>query len=232
MSVLAIVMDIEGTTSSIDFVHEVLFPYAARELPDYIRDHAADSAVQQLLAEARSEAGEASADTERTIEILAQWMDQDRKASSLKALQGMVWEQGYRNGDFKGHVYADAAENMRQWVSRDIALYIYSSGSVQAQKLLFAYSDAGDLRRLIRGYFDTRTGHKREPSSYRRIADAIQLPAERILFLSDVAAELDAARNTGMQTIQLVRDKRVVHGTHTMVADFDGISVSSDHRNQ
>jgi enolase-phosphatase E1 len=227
MSILAIVLDIEGTTSSIDFVHDVLFPYAKRELPDYIRRHAANPEVSRLLAEARSDAGVASTDIERTIEILAEWMAQDRKAGSLKALQGLVWESGYVDGDFTGHVYPDAAEAMKSWAANGIALYIYSSGSVHAQKLLFRYSVAGDLRPLIRGYFDTRVGHKREVSSYARILDVLQLPAPRVLFLSDTAAELDAAAKAGMHTIQLVRDKRVIHGTHTMVADFAAIAVAA-----
>jgi len=227
MSIHAIVMDIEGTTTSIDFVHSVLFPYAARELPDYIRRHGTDRKIRQLLDEARDEAGENTAGTERTIEILEKWIEQDRKAGSLKALQGLVWESGYRDGDFTGHVYADVAPNMKQWTEIGIALFIYSSGSVQAQKLLFAHSDAGDLRPLIRGYFDTRTGHKRDALSYKRIAESLQLPAQQILFLSDTAAELDAAAEAGMQTIQLARDRSVVRGAHTMVADFDAISVST-----
>ncbi|MDH5215247.1 MAG: acireductone synthase [Gammaproteobacteria bacterium] len=227
MSVRAIVMDIEGTTSSIDFVHKVLFPYAARELPDFVRSHSSDREVLQLLDEARIEAGEASANTERVIEILAKWIEQDRKAGSLKALQGLVWESGYRDGDFTGHVYPDVAPNMKNWVENGIALYVYSSGSVQAQKLLFAHSAAGDLRPFIRGYFDTRTGHKRDAASYKRIAQSLQLTPSQILFLSDTAAELDAATEAGMQTIQLARDKNVVRGAHTMVADFDAISVAS-----
>ena len=225
MSIRAIVSDIEGTTSSIDFVHEVLFPYAARELPGFVRDNATKRAVRGLLAEAREEAGEPGADTERTIEILAEWICKDRKSSALKSLQGMVWDRGYRDGDFTGHVYDDVAPNMKEWAQAGIALYIYSSGSVQAQKLLFGHSDAGDLRPLIRGYFDTRTGHKRDVASYKRITEALQLPAQQILFLSDTAAELDAAAEAGMQTIQLARDKRTVRGNHTMVADFDAIAI-------
>jgi enolase-phosphatase E1 len=228
MNVVAIVLDIEGTTSSIDFVHKVLFPYAARELPGFVRHRHRQAGIRSLLADVRSEAAEPAADIERTVQILAQWMKEDRKATSLKALQGMAWEKGYRDGDFKGHVYPDAARKMREWAAHGIALYIYSSGSVQAQKLLFRYSDAGDLRPLIRGYFDTRIGPKRDVASYRLIADTLQLPAQKILFLSDVAEELDAAAGAGMQTLQLVRDDRVLRGRHAVAADFDMIPVSLD----
>ncbi|MCI0516363.1 MAG: acireductone synthase [Woeseiaceae bacterium] len=226
LRVAAIVLDIEGTTSSIDFVHEVLFPYAARELPAFVRNNHQQSAVRSLLADVRSEAREPEAATERIVQILLQWIKEDRKATSLKALQGMVWEKGYRDGDFKGHVYPEASRNMRDWAAGGIGLYIYSSGSVQAQKLLFGHSEAGDLRPLIRGYFDTRIGPKRDMASYRLIADTLQLSAGKILFLSDVAAELDAAASAGMQTVQLVRDARVVRGRHRMAADFDSIPVS------
>jgi enolase-phosphatase E1 len=222
----AIVLDIEGTTSSIDFVHKVLFPYAARELPGFVRQRHQQPEIRSILSDLRSEAAEPAADVERSVQILAQWMQEDRKATSLKALQGMVWERGYHNGDFKGHVYADAARNMRKWAAQGIALYIYSSGSVQAQKLLFAHSDAGDLRPLIRGYFDTRIGHKREAASYQLICQTLQFGAEHILFLSDIAEELDAAAAAGMKTVQLVRDDRVVRGRHPVAADFDHVPVS------
>ncbi len=228
ITVVAILLDIEGTTSSIDFVHKVLFPYAARELPGFVRQRHQQPEIRSLLSELRKEAAEPAADIERIAQILAQWMQEDRKATSLKALQGMVWEKGYRKGDFKGHVYADAAQNMREWAAQGIALYIYSSGSVQAQKLLFGHSEAGDLRPLIRGYFDTRIGPKRDPASYRLIAETLQLAAEKILFLSDIAEELDAAAAAGMQTLQLLRDDRVVRGRHPLAADFDAVPVSLD----
>jgi enolase-phosphatase E1 len=228
MNAVAIVLDIEGTTSSIDFVHKVLFPYAARELPAFVRQRHQQTGIRSLIADVRSEAAEPSADIERIVQILAQWMREDRKTTSLKALQGMIWEKGYRDGDFRGHVYTDAARKMREWAAQGIALYIYSSGSVQAQKMLFGYSDAGDLRPLIRGYFDTRIGPKREVASYRLITETLQLAAEKILFLSDVAEELDAAAGAGMQTVQLVRDDRIARGRHPQAADFDAIPVSLD----
>jgi len=222
----AIVTDIEGTTSSIDFVHEILFPHASRELPGFVRDKASVPEISALLDDARLEAGEPDADTERVIEILLDWIRQDRKATPLKALQGHVWRQGYEHGDFTGHIYADAADRLRRWSVSGIELYVYSSGSVVAQKLLFGHSDAGDLRPLFSGWFDTQIGHKREIKSYRTIARKIGRPAEEILFLSDVTEELDAARDAGMRTCQLVRNDDVVIGTHAVARSFDDVIIA------
>lgn len=219
MTVGAIVTDIEGTTSSIAFVHDVLFPYARDNLPSFIHGNENDAEVSEQLAATRQEAGEPDADTDRVIDILLGWIAEDRKATPLKALQGLVWKDGYRSGAFTGHIYDDAAARLREWENAGIDLYVYSSGSVEAQKLLFGYSDAGDLRPLFHGYFDTRVGHKREAGSYETIAERIGLPAGEILFLSDVVEELDAARTAGMQTTQLLRDD-IVTGEHTLARDF------------
>jgi len=219
MPIKAILTDIEGTTSAVSFVFDVLFPYAAAHLPDYVREHAGEPAVAEQLAAVRADSGEASADTERCIDILLGWIAEDRKATPLKALQGMVWEQGYHAGQLKGHVYADAVDALRHWHAEGFALYVYSSGSIQAQKLIFGCSEAGDLTSLFSGYFDTTSGPKREAESYRRIAAAIGLPGEEILFLSDVVQELDAARLAGMQTIGLAREGGVLEG-HETVASF------------
>jgi len=223
MTVRAILTDIEGTTSSIAFVHEVLFPYASLRLPIFLWEHQDEPAVAELLEATRAEAGERSADLERVMEILLQWIANDRKATPLKALQGMIWRHGYERGDFTGHVYSDAVAGLKRWAEAGIRLYVYSSGSVAAQKLLFGYSDAGDLRPLFSGWFDTRIGHKRERASYEAIAGDIGIPAGEILFLSDVAAELDAARDAGMQTVQLVRHDDTEPGDHTRARNFDAV---------
>ncbi len=223
MTIKVIVTDIEGTTSAIDFVHDVLFPYARKHLPDFVREHQSDPTVTPTLDSVRQEAGEADADSERVIEILLQWIDADRKVTALKALQGLVWKHGYENGDFTGHMYEDAVSGLRSWAAAGIDLYVYSSGSVGAQKLLFGHSDAGDLTPLFSGYFDTNIGHKREAGSYRNIAQDIGVSATEILFLSDVAEELDAAAEAGMQTFQLVRDDQVVVGRHRIAHDFDEV---------
>ncbi len=219
----AIVTDIEGTTSSIEFVHQVLFPYARKALPDFLRKHQHEPDIARLLRQVDDENGTADDDIEQRIATLLRWIDEDRKATPLKALQGFVWEHGYRSGDFTGHVYDDAVRRLRKWHDAGIALYVYSSGSVKAQQLLFGNSDAGDLRPLFRGYFDTRIGHKREPAAYAAIAQAIDRPAGDVLFLSDVPEELAAADTAGMRTILVARDGNCGRGRHTCVHDFDGI---------
>ncbi len=226
MIVKAILTDIEGTTSSIDFVHQVLFPYAARELPDFVRANQGNDEIEKIMQDVRQTADAHDADTEQTIEILLDWIRQDRKITALKSLQGHIWKHGYESGGFTGHMYADAVKNLRRWQKNGVDLYVYSSGSVGAQKLLFGHSDAGDLRPLFKGYFDTQIGGKMEPASYSSIANSISRPAGDILFLSDVANELDAAAQSGMQTMQLVRDDKVVCGSHRIAADFDEVTES------
>jgi enolase-phosphatase E1 len=160
------------------------------------------------------------------IEILLGWITEDRKATSLKNLQGHIWKNGYEIGAFTGHVYADAASNLRKWADDGIALFVYSSGSVGAQKLLFGHSDAGDLQPLFKEYFDTGIGHKKDSGSYENIIGKLGISAEEILFLSDVADELDAAAAAGMQTIQLIRDDMIVPGSHRIAKDFDEVTCS------
>ncbi len=202
----AVLTDIEGTTSSLSFVKDVLFPYARAHLAAFVRDHAQDHDVVAQLDAACREAGDPALSQEAVIDRLIAWIDQDRKITPLKALQGMIWENGYRNGDFQGHIYADAEQVLRDWHSRGLVLYVYSSGSVQAQKLLFAHTAFGDLTPLFDGYFDTTVGGKLDAGSYRAIAAAIGVAPVEILFLSDVKAELDAAAAAGCRTVWLVRD--------------------------
>ncbi len=222
----AILTDIEGTTSSLSFVKDVLFPYARKYLGDYLRAHAETPVIVEQLRAVEQEVGH-ELTLEEAIAQLEQWIDEDRKITPLKSLQGMIWEAGYRNGDFTGHMYEDAVRNLRAWRAKGVHLYVYSSGSVYAQKLLFGYSDYGDLTPLFDGYFDTRIGHKREVSSYTAIASEIGERAGDILFLSDVSEELDAARSAGMQTRWLVRDAASIAPTaaHLQVRDFDAISL-------
>ena len=225
MMVSAIVTDIEGTTSSLSFVKDVLFPYAREHLARFVATHAHRPDVRALLDDANRAAG-GGLDDAGIVAQLERWIDQDRKITPLKSLQGLIWEAGYRDGDFTGHIYADAAARLREWHARGIRLYVYSSGSVHAQKLLFAYSEAGDLTPLFSGYYDTRIGGKREVAAYRSIAEDIALPAGEILFLSDIGEELDAAREAGMQTIQLVRDGNLqAKASHLCVRDFSAIEI-------
>lgn len=220
----AIVTDIEGTTSDIRFVHNVLFPYARENLPVFIKGNEQQPAVAQALADLRAEVNRPDATAQELIEVLYGFMDEDRKSTALKALQGMIWRDGYLNGSFTGHLYADVLPALKQWQQQGIALYVYSSGSVAAQKLLFGYSDAGDITDLFSGYFDTHVGAKREVNSYRNIAEQVALPAAELLFLSDIHQELDAAREAGWNTIQLIRDEEDAVSSHRQVSGFDQIN--------
>ncbi len=199
-----ILTDIEGTTSSISFVKDVLFPYARRELPRFVRERHDDPAVRHWLDLVAMEQGGICSD-DVIVETLQGWIDQDRKHTALKALQGMIWLDGYRNADFTAHIYADAATALSRWHAAGHALAVYSSGSIAAQKLFFGNSDAGDLLFLFSAFFDTEVGHKRDAGSYRLIADKLEQIPERIVFLSDVVEELDAARDAGMRTVLVDR---------------------------
>lgn len=222
----AIVTDIEGTTSSLSFVKDVLFPYARAHIGDYVRCHAEEGSIVPLLNDVRMQAGE-DLDLEGVITRLETWIDEDRKFTVLKSLQGLLWEAGYRQGDFEGHIYADAHDRLAQWHSQGIAMHVYSSGSVYAQKLLFGHTRYGDLNPLFSGYFDTHIGAKVESDSYRRIAGELGLDAGEILFLSDIRAELDAAREAGMQTTWLVRDAEPdSNAAHRQVRDFSDIELN------
>ena len=219
----AILTDIEGTTSSLSFVKDVLFPYARERMAEFVRQHAQEAAVRRELEEVRRLSGKNLSDPE-AIEQLIRWIDEDKKITPLKSLQGMIWEDGYKKGDFKGHMYEDAMRHLKRWQQAGIRLYVFSSGSVQAQKLLFAHTESGDLTPLFSGYFDTTIGSKREADSYHKIAAAIGTPPGDILFLSDIREELDAARAAGMQVTWLVRDGATDPGaTHRQVRNFDEI---------
>jgi enolase-phosphatase E1 len=221
----AIVTDIEGTTSSILFVKDVLFPYARANLADYVRRHSDDPQVKPLLDDVCTEA-DSELSTEQIIIQLIRWIDEDKKATPLKSLQGLIWEAGYRQGDFKGHVYPDAATKLKAWKANGLDLYIYSSGSVYAQKLLFAHTEYGDLTPLFSGYFDTHIGGKKEQASYDSIAGQLDIPVNQLLFLSDIKEELDAAKAAGFQTIWLTRDSTPdPQAEHRQVSSFDQISV-------
>lgn len=225
--VRAIVTDIEGTTSSISFVHDVLFPYARQHLPAFIETHGDQPEVRHWLREAAREAGLVEAKRQEVVELLLRWIDEDRKSTALKALQGMIWEAGYVSGAYRAHIYPEVAAKLRSWHARGLRLYVYSSGSVAAQRLFFRHSEAGDLSSLFDGFFDTQTGAKRDAESYRRIGEAIGETPERILFLSDIVQELDAARTAGWQTAHLVRAPLPLPeaALHPAFRDFDAVGI-------
>ena len=225
----AIVTDIEGTTSSISFVKDVLFPYARKRLPAFVETHADRPEVQHWLHEAAKEAGYIEASRQEVIELLLRWIDEDRKSTALKALQGMIWKDGYEAGAYRAHLYPEVAARLRDWRADGLRLYVYSSGSVPAQQLFFRYSEAGDLTPLFAGYFDTETGPKREAGSYLRIAEAIDEQPRHLLFLSDIVEELDAAKAAGFHAGWLVREPQAlpVSPRHPVHRDFDAINVST-----
>lgn len=221
----AIVTDIEGTTSDISFVHNILFPYARERLAGFVREHQHEENVQAILSDLRVEIEEPQANITSLIATLFSFMDEDRKSTALKALQGIIWRDGYVNGDFTGHLYADVLPGFKAWQQQGVALYVYSSGSVNAQKLLFGYSDEGDVTPLFSGYFDTHVGAKREELSYRNIAAQIGRPADELLFLSDIRQELDAAQQAGWHTVQLIRGDADTESVHHQVNRFDEITL-------
>ena len=200
-----ILTDIEGTTSSISFVKDVLFPYARRALPRFVHEHGHEAEVRRWLDQVALENGGLCQDA-MIVETLQGWIDEDRKHTALKALQGMIWEAGYASADFTAPVYPDAVDALRGWHEAGHALAVYSSGSVPAQKLLFAHTDAGDLTGLFSAWFDTTVGGKREAGSYARIVRELGVAASQVMFLSDVVAELDAAREAGLGTVLVDRD--------------------------
>lgn len=202
----AVVVDIEGTTTPISFVHEKLFPFAAERLRDFVAAHGQEPELAKALAETREMAGQADASDADTANILLSWIAEDRKAGPLKFLQGLIWREGYEAGTLNGPVYPDAAELLRAWASRGLRLFVYSSGSEEAQRLIFGYSDQGDLTPLFEDYFDTRVGAKIEAASYTAIAKAIGLAPEEVLFLTDNPKEVEAALAAGMACVQINRE--------------------------
>jgi len=212
-----ILLDIEGTTSSISFVYDVLFPYARRQLAEFLRGHWTDADVTAACERIARDAGAASlaawcsgspTPAEAQARIIAEvnrLMDADVKATGLKELQGLIWREGFVAGVLRAQVFPDVPPALRAWTAAAIDVRIFSSGSVAAQRLFFKHTEAGDLSIYLRGYYDTTLGPKRLPASYAAIAAEFGLPPADILFVSDVTAELDAARTTGMQIALAVR---------------------------
>jgi enolase-phosphatase E1 len=214
--VSAVVTDIEGTTTPIAFVHRTLFPYARARLAGFLDENAGRPDVAAELALIPGD----------PLETLFGWMDRDEKAGPLKALQGMIWRQGYLDGALIGELYADVPPALRRWSQAGLRLAVYSSGSEEAQRLLFRHAEAGDLTGLFAGFFDTRVGPKRDPSSYAAIAAALGRAARETLFLSDVEAELDAAAAAGWRVCQLVRreDGTLASARHPVAPDFASVT--------
>lgn len=227
----AVLIDIEGTTTSISFVYDVLFPYAAARLDEYCSRPDPDPELAAALARLRQDYEEDAAKGAdlppfgNGAAYARRLMEEDRKATGLKLLQGVIWEEGYRTGALKSHVFPDVPGSLEAWSKAGIRLRVFSSGSVRAQQLLFGHTDHGDLTPYFEGYHDTTTGPKREAGSYATIAEAYGLPPGKILFLSDVREELDAAAAAGMETGLVVRpgNRPAEAGEHAVFHDFNGL---------
>jgi enolase-phosphatase E1 len=219
-NVRAVLTDIEGTTTSLGFVKEELFPYARQHLPEYVTTHAAQ--IEDLASEISAAAGADRLSTQQTIDVLLRWMDEDRKVTPLKRLQGMIWRSGYESGRLRAHVYQDAVQALRKWEAAGMRLYVYSSGSVEAQRLLFSHTAHGDLTPLFSGYFDTTTGPKLQTRSYEDIARSLCLAAPEVVFISDHPGETQAAAAAGMRTVVMAREQGS-SATGPMARSFDDI---------
>jgi enolase-phosphatase E1 len=206
-----ILLDVEGTTSSISFVHEVLFSHARSRVGDFLAARRHDAAVREAAAGVAAAAGLPSADLDdaadrgRVAMAAIDLMNRDVKSTPLKALQGMIWRGGYESGELVAHVFDDVPPALAQWADSGLDVRIYSSGSVEAQRLFFGHTAHGSLLPHLRGHYDTTTGPKRETASYAAIAADMGLEPRRILFVSDVGEELDAARRAGMATALAIR---------------------------
>ena len=237
----AIVLDIEGTTTPLSFVHDTLFPYARAHLRPYLEAHGDSPVCRPVLERLRREHDADARDSsdvavwddttvtarlDSIVRYITWLMDRDRKSTALKDLQGQIWEEGYASGALIGEVFDDVGPAVQRWHQQGIAVGIFSSGSVLAQKLLFQHSSAGDLTPLLRWHFDTSVGAKTDVESYRRIASALDTPPSGILFVSDAVRELDAALEAGLQTVLSIRPGNAPppdgHG-HTAIRNFDEV---------
>jgi enolase-phosphatase E1 len=229
----AILLDIEGTTTPIDFVHKTLFPYAKENIGTYVSENFADiqPEIEALKIEHSNDSQYRESFDETSpqsvINYLKFLIDVDRKSTPLKSLQGKIWQRGYEKGELQGEVFADVPTAFARWQKDAKKIAIYSSGSVLAQKLIFGNSTAGDLTKFISAYFDTTTGAKRDSESYKKIAEDLKIPPADILFISDIPAELDAARAAGFSTALSLREGNAEledEPTHRVIQTFDEVT--------
>jgi enolase-phosphatase E1 len=236
-----VLLDIEGTTTPIAFVHEVLFAYARSQARNFLADHPGSEELAADLARLRDEhaidtkqnlhppalvAGPRDAEIDSIVAYVNWLIDRDRKSTGLKSLQGNIWKQGYLHGTLKAELFADVAPALERWRRAGLKISIFSSGSALAQKLLFAHTEVGDLTGFISNYFDTTVGSKTDVESYRLIATALGLTASEVLFISDVVVELDAASAAGMQAILCERPGNQPQGSpagYQIIQGFDEI---------
>ena len=228
----AVVLDIEGTTSSTRFVTSTLFPYARERYADYVRSHRQTPELVPVLDDVRREIGEPAADEDRVVATLEAWTDADAKVTALKTLQGWIWQEGFASGDLVAHFFPDVIPALRRWRADGIELAVFSSGSVDAQRAWFSHSPEGDLLPLLSANFDTgNAGPKFDADSYRTIAAHLRRPPGEVMFLSDVRAELDAARSAGWDTVGVRRagepGAAAGLGDHREIHSFDELDLAS-----
>ncbi|MFM8241733.1 MAG: acireductone synthase [Crocinitomicaceae bacterium] len=222
-----VLSDIEGTTSSVSYIYDILFPYFRNHIGE-ITQFAHLSEVKESFAQVinlcQQEEGVVLTTSEEVIQKLLQWSREDRKITPLKTLQGIIWDKGYQLGELKGHVYDDVAFNLEKWVLNGLNVGIYSSGSVNAQRLIFKYSVAGDLTKWLSHYFDTNIGQKRSEESYLKIASRLGLDPSDIVFLSDIQEEIDAASAAGLKTIHVLREPEMSSNSIYRAKDFNEVN--------
>ena len=222
MSLRAILLDIEGTTTPIAFVHDVLFSYARAHVREFLAANPAAEDIALLREEHANDVGAPPLTSD--IAAYVEWLIKlDRKSTALKSLQGKIWRQGYEDGSLKSQVFADVAPALERWRERGLRISIFSSGSVLAQQLLFAHTEGGDLTPFIDSYFDTTVGKKGEAESYRGIANALGFEPKEILFVSDVVSELHAANEAGMKTLLSIRPGNAPAEQYPSIRSFDEI---------
>lgn len=233
MKIAAVVTDIEGTTSSIGFDHDVLFPYALKHIGNFVREHCEERDVMRVLVRICENTGMALHRIDDIIRLLQQWIRDDSQDIELKALQGMLWEKAYKQGLFQAPVYPEIPEVLRRWQQEERNIYVFSSASIKSQQLFFRFSEYGDMRLLFSGYFDTTIGPTREVKSFINLAESIALPPQKIMYISDVKEELDAAAYAGFQTIWMLRPdqseldpvKMAKKSEHIVLSSFEQIEL-------
>ncbi|BCP55505.1 enolase-phosphatase E1 [Kaistia sp. 32K] len=216
-----VLLDIEGTISSQSHVTNVLYAYLRERLPAYVAEHRDDPVIQKILADTIALSGT----DEDPVETLLGWLAEDKKAPPLKKIQGLIWEHGYAEGAFTGHIFDDALAALQRWHAAGVPLYIFSSGSIQSQVQFFQFNQAGDLRSLFNGHFDTDTGAKVETASYGKIAEAIGVAPERLLFFSDNPRELVAATAAKLPVVHVLREDTAPDARFPEIRSFDEVEL-------
>lgn len=224
MGIRAIIVDTAGTTTDSDFIYHTLFPYSAKVLADFIKQNQDNVLVDFCISDIKDIALEPEANLDRVIEILLQWINEDRKVTPLKTLQGLIWQNGYASGEFTGHIYPDFIRAIARYHQQKMRVYSFSSASADAQAMLFKHSDAGDLNPMFNGHFDTRTGNKLDKQAYLNILNTINLKPKQVLFVSDMPAELKAASGAGLKVCQMSRDT-APKSEFTQISNFDELVI-------